>query len=210
MKALLICGPWGSGTTAVAGLAAHMGALGFGSYLHFKTNDRRTPDSYEFIPFRELVLRYADEPTVSLKPLAAGAVQESLRTLQQRIERQEFGPYDVRHPSWIILKYPLAALLIQQICETFETRLVYVMRPLQHIEQTRLRRRWPANFGSAGASIIYQHMADIRDRKAQPILSISYPELLASPMDHARRIARFVGLRPTLAQLKAAANFIVS
>jgi hypothetical protein len=210
VKALLICGPWGSGTTAVAGLAAHMGAVGFDPYFHFRTNDPRTPDSYEFAPFRELILRYADEPTVSLKPFTPEDMQGDLRTLQQRIERQEFGQYDIRRPGWIILKYPLATLLAPQICEAFETKIVHVMRPLEQIEQSRLRRRWPPIFGSAGAAIIYRHMSDLQNTNSCPMLTIKYPELLASPLDHARRLARFVGLKPTLAQMKEAVEFVVA
>lgn len=208
MKVLLICGPWGSGTTAAAGLAARLGALGFDPYFHFMTNDPHTLNSYEFIPFMDIVLQYADQPDISLKPFAPGAVQSSLRGLQQRIERQEFGPYDIRRPRRILLKYPLAALLIPQICEVFETKLVYVVRPLDQIEQTRLRRRWPSYFGAAGAAVIYQHMANIQKIEAYPTMTLTYAELLASPMDHARRLARFVGLKPTLAQMKEAASFI--
>jgi hypothetical protein len=41
MKLLLVCGPFGSGTTAVAGLLARLGAIGFGPY--YQPADERTP-----------------------------------------------------------------------------------------------------------------------------------------------------------------------
>src|SRR5271169_2380643 len=86
MKVLLICGPWGSGTTAVAGMAVRLGALAFDPVFHFRTNDPRTPDSYEFLPFRTIVREHADEASLSKKPSAPGAVQSRLRFLRQRIE----------------------------------------------------------------------------------------------------------------------------
>src|SRR5665213_2724537 len=106
MKVLLICGPWGSGTTAVAGLAVQLGALAFDPVFHFRTNDPRTPDSYEFLPFRSIIREHADEATISLKRAAPGAAQSRLRFLQRRIEAQQYGDYDSNRP--IVLKYPLA------------------------------------------------------------------------------------------------------
>jgi len=208
MRVVLICGPWGSGTSAVAGLTVGLGALAFDRVFHFMTSDPRTPDSFEFIPFREVVLRHVDEASVAFKPTAPETVQASLDRLQQQIVRQEFGRYDISRDPWIALKHPLSALLIRKICDTFETRLIYVMRSLEQIEQTRRRRRWPANFGAEGAEVIYKHMEDARARRANQTLVVNYNELLASPMDHARRIARFVGLKPSLAQMKQAAAFV--
>ena len=209
MRVLLICGPWGSGTTAVAGLAARLGAVDFGRRHHLLTNDPQTPDSYEFLPFRKLVLEHADEPTISLRPSGPETVQAGLRLLRQRIERQEFGAYDVGGAPWVIFKYPLAALLLPQICEVFETKLVYVVRPLDEIEQTRRRRGWSAYFGAAGATVIYRHMSDLQRTRAYPTMTIAYADLLASPMQHAGRLARFVGLEPTPAQMQQAAAFVI-
>jgi hypothetical protein len=101
IKLLLICGPWGSGTTAVAGMVARLGAQGFGPYL--RTPDERTPVSYEFIHFRATILRYASEDTLAARPGAAEAALDGMRDLHRRIELQEFGPYDPRGPAPIFL-----------------------------------------------------------------------------------------------------------
>ena len=69
MKLLLVCGPFGSGTTAVAGLLANMGAVGPCPY--HRTNDPRTPNSYELVAFRELVVALVSEETMLLKPESA-------------------------------------------------------------------------------------------------------------------------------------------
>jgi hypothetical protein len=208
MKALLICGPWGSGTTAVAGLAVRMGAVGFDPAYHFHTDDARTPDSYELIPFRNIVLQHVDEPTLSRKPSAPGAAQSSLGILQHRIAMQHYGFLPTDRLPWIVLKYPPSILLTPEIFEIFDTRLIHVMRPPEQIEQTRARRNWPAYFGAAGATIIYRHMAEIQNSKKYPTLTIDYAELLAEPMEHASRLAQFVSLEPTPAQLRQAADFV--
>ena len=208
MKLLLICGPWGSGTSAVAGLLERMGGFGLGPY--FMTNDPDTPNSYESIAFRDLILQYASQPTISPIPSVPGAVQSALRRLQQRIEQQEFGPYDVHSTKTIFVKHPLSALLISEICEAFDTKLIYVMRPLEDIERTRLRRNWLPYFGAAGATAIYQYMADALTQLTNPTMTIDYTDLLASPMAHARDIARFADLQPSAAELDNAVAFIAS
>jgi len=208
MQVLLVCGPWGSGTTAVAGLAVRLGARGFDPVFHFRTNDPRTPDSFEFAPFRTIVREHADEATLQKKPSAPGAAQSRLRFLQQRIEAQQYGDYNIDRPAPIVFKYPLAALLIPEICKVFETKMVCVLRPPEQIEQTRLRRRWPSHYGAAGAAVIYRHMAEITGD--YPTLTIEYPGLLASPLEHANRLAQFAGLEPTSAAIQQAAGFITA
>lgn len=204
MRLLLICGPWGSGTSAVAGMAAYMGALGFGPFL--ATTDPSTPNSFELLAFRQVLLRHASEATVALTGSAPEAVRSDLTALKQSIERHELGPYNVRRT--IFLKHALACLLIPRICEVFDTRLVLVMRPITEIERTRIRRHWPQNFGAAGAEIIYRHLADISRDRAFRTIEFSYPDVLVSPLDHARRLARFAELKPNLAELQRAAAFI--
>ena len=206
LKVVLICGPWGSGTSVVAALLEGMGASGFGPY--FETNDPNTPNSYKSIPFRETILRYASQPTLSLIPCASGAVQSGLRSLQRRIEQQEFGSYDLRSPKPIFLKYPLAALMIPEICEVFDTKLVYVMRPLEDIERTRLRRDWPPYFGAEGAAVIYNYMSAALKHNTHPTMNIDFTDLLASPIIHAYNIARFVGLEPSPTELGKAVDTV--
>jgi glycosyltransferase involved in cell wall biosynthesis len=206
MKLILVCGPWGSGTSVVAGLLERMGAFGLGPY--FQTRDPNTPNSYESIAFKETILRYVSQSTLSLIPCAAGAVQSGLRSLQARIEQQEFGPHDLCSAKPIFLKYPPSALVIPELCEVFDTKLIYVTRPLDVIEQTRLRRNWPAYFGAEGAVFIYDQMSAAQQRQSCPIINICYEALLASPMVHASSIARFAGLEPSPSELEGAVSFV--
>jgi len=204
VKLALVCGPWGSGTSVVAGQLTRIGVLGVGPYL--RTNDPLTPNSYESIPFREIILRYSDELTISLKPHMPGAVQSSIRQFRRWIAREKKRSRD--HHDWIFFKYPLAVLFIREICEIFKTKLIYVERPLAAIEQTRRRRLWPPHLGAAGAVLIYQQMSAVRERHNYPIMIVRYEELLEDPLGHARGLASLTGLNPTRAELDQAAEFV--
>src|SRR5262249_12197083 len=138
MKLLLVCGPWSSGTSLVAGLLARVGATGFGP--HFTTNDPHTGNSYELVAFRDLVQTFASEQTLSVRP--GIDIKAQLRNFHNRIVNQELGYYDDKPDAPIFLKYPLSALVIPEICAVFDTRLIYVLRPLADIEVTRRRRGW--------------------------------------------------------------------
>ena len=115
MKLILVCGPFGSGTTAVAGLLARLGATGFGPY--FQPPDPLTANSHELVAFRDLLRSVTSERTLTLT--AAGEVTTALEHFRNRIIRQEFGAYDEKSATPIFLKHPLAALIIPQICAAF-------------------------------------------------------------------------------------------
>ena len=69
LKVILVCGPFGSGTSVVAGLLDRMGAFGLGPY--FETDDPKTANSYESVPFRETIrnaLGYPSQPGLSFTP----------------------------------------------------------------------------------------------------------------------------------------------
>jgi hypothetical protein len=204
MKLLLVCGPFGSGTSLVAGLLAKLGAIGFGPF--FETNDKRTGNSYELIAFRNLVQTLASEQNLALNP--GIDPKESLRNFRDRILNQEFGSYDENTGRPIFLKHPLSALVIPQICEVFDTRLIYVVRSMQDIEATRIRRRWPEHFGIKGAELIYTCMFTALVNYEFPTTILRYPELLALPMEHVRRLMDFTGLTSSAGLMQEASEFV--
>jgi len=186
-----------------------MGAFGLGPY--FETDDPKTANTYESVAFREIIrnaLGYPRQAELSFTPPVIGDVQAGLRSLQMRIEQQEFGPFDVRSPKLIFLKYPVSAFLIPQICEVFDTKLIYVMRSLEDIERTRLRRNWPPYYGAEAATLIYDQMSAVQKNHLYPTMSVDYRDLLASPMDHVSNMARFIGLNLTPQELRHVADFI--
>lgn len=204
MKLLLVCGPFGSGTTAVAGLLARLGAIGFGPY--YQPADERTPDSHELIAFRDLMLTLASEETTKLLPEAD--VKTALEIFRNRIANQEFGPYDSNAGIPIFLKHPLATLIIPQICATFETRLIYLVRPVRDIEASRRRRKWGAQYGAKAAGTIYSHMFNVLINHSFPTTIVRYAELINSPLEHARRLAAFAGLKSDADVMREAAAFV--
>ena len=209
LKVILICGPWGSGTSVVAGLLDRMGAFGVGPY--FGTDDPKTANSYESIPFREIIrngIGYRSQLNPSFTPPVPGALQAGLRNLQTRIEQQEFGPYNLRSPKPIFLKYPLSAFVIPEICEVFDTKLIFVNRGLEDIERTRLRRNWEPYYGAEGAALIYEQMKAALKHHLYPTMNIDYRELLACPIEHAGHIARFAGIDASPAELRDAVSIV--
>jgi hypothetical protein len=206
MKLLLVCGPFGSGTTAVAGLLARLGAIGFGPY--FQPADERTPDSHELIAFRGLLQTLASEETTTLLP--GIDVRMKLDKFHNRIASQEFGPYNDKSEIPIFLKHPLSALIIPQICVAFDTRLIYLVRPLSEIEASRRRRKWGVQYGAKAAGIIYSHMFNALINRNVPTIIVRYGELINWPMEHARKLAAFAGFKVDLDVMREAAAFVRS
>lgn len=203
MKLILVCGPWSSGTTAVAGMLDQFGLNGNAPF--FQTNDARTKNSFESMAFRDVINQLASEQTLELKverPVALQSLQEFHDKLQADAVAK--GKEDVP----IFLKYPLSALLIPQIAKVFDTKLIYVLRPLKDIEATRERRGWAPNHGGVGAQLIYSKMFQVLVDRAFPTMIVRYPELLATRRQHAKQIAAFCGLSADKNLIDAAAESI--
>ena len=204
MRLLLVCGPGGSGTTAVAGSIAHLGAIGFGPFLG--SNDERTKNTYELIPFRELLRRWIIPGTFSVK--SGTNIKCELQLFRQRVINKDFGPYDASANIPIFLKEPLAALFISQICDVFDTRLIYVLRPLADIHATTTRRQW--GFTMDATRVLYSHMFNALINYQTPTLIVRYPELIASPVEYIMKIAAFAGLNGTPKSIFAASSFVTT
>jgi hypothetical protein len=201
MKVLLVCGPFGSGATAVAGLLARLGTVALGPY--HRTRDPRTTNSYELVAFRDMVLSLVAEDTMSLKP----GVSIDARLAEFKSAVGALLPEGESRP--LFLKHPAAALLIPQLCKTFDTRLVYVLRPLKDIEATRQRRNWAVGTAEQ-ARLVYARMFDHLVNGSTPTLIVRYAEFVQSPLQHARMLARFAGLRCDEPTLEKASSFIVA
>jgi protein O-GlcNAc transferase len=205
VKLLLVCGPWGSGTTAVAGLLHRLGAAGLEPY--FQTRDERTQNSYESTAFRDVMLTLSSEETLTLNNGADLRIDAELLKFRDQPLVQELAG-DVRSRRPIFLKHGLSALFLPRICKIFDTRLIYVVRPIADIEATRLRRDWGPEFGAKGAEIIYSHMFRTFVEHAFPTTIIRFTELLASPHQYARNLSEFAGLDNTERTIQHAATFI--
>ena len=200
MQLILVCGPWSSGTTVVAGLLERLGLRGLPPY--FVTSDPRTSNSFESMDFRRLIGELVDENTLRMRvdwPVAQQRLLEFRKSLEQQAD-------DGAAP--LFLKYPPSALLIPEICEVFATRLVYVLRPMQAIEATRERRSWQVQFGAAGAQVLYPAMFQALVDYEFPTHLVRYTELLRDPAAHAGQLARFCGLPADADVIARAAAFV--
>jgi hypothetical protein len=200
LNLILVCGPWSSGTTAVSGMLEQLGARGLPPY--FLTDDPRTPNSFESEAFREVIDELADDTTLGLR-VDWSLAQARLSDFRARLETELAGS-----ATPLFLKYPLSALLLPEICEVFSTRLVYVLRPLSEIEATRQRRGWSAQYGAAGARVLYPQMFETLIDRQFPTLIVRYSELLAEPARHAAMLAGFCGLSADDGRLAAAAAVV--
>ena len=206
MKLIIVSGPWSSGTTAVAGALAHLGYTGFGPYLQIR--DQRAANSYEFIPFRELVLALASESNIRLAVSSAEPIHAALAAFKQQILDQKFGAYDPASSPPVFLKLPLAALLLQWLPDHFELLQILVARPLAEIERTRLRRNWQVQHGAAGARVLYPVIFTATVEKAIPTQVIHYAHLLGQPEPVIRSMAQFCGYASSEEQTRLATRFI--
>jgi hypothetical protein len=187
MPLVLVCGPWSSGTSAVAGLLANLGVPAPGP--HVRINDPTTPLTYEMEAFRELLQQLASEDTLT-RLVSDDATMRALRVFRDDVLRVQ----DSRGEA-LMLKHALSALVLQELGELFELRVVCVIRPLADIERTRLRRRWTPEFGELGANVIYEHLFSFFINTDVPFHFVRYADLLADPASIARDLTAFLGLR---------------
>jgi hypothetical protein len=190
----------------VAGLLHRLGVAGLEPY--FETRDERTQNSYESIPFRDVMIKLFDEETLKLRDRADLVAASELRKFRDQLGAKLGATIEAVAP--IFLKHPASALFLPQICQLFETRLIYVVRPLAEIETTRRRRGWPSEFGARGAEIIYSHMFRTLVEHTFPTTIVRYKELLDSPLQQARRLSEFAGLDNSQRTIEQAAAFIAN
>lgn len=180
-RVALICGPWSGGTSATAQVIEALGAQLVGDM--FQTVDERT-ETYEMAAFRLLLLRLADEATISRKVDRAQAIAAFSEFADTHLARVT-GP--------VLLKHPLSALFIAELEEVFELQIVTVIRSFDDIERTRIRRGWRPHFGRAGAEKIYLLLSDALSTCKSPTYWFKYQDLVENPYKQVVDIAGFLG-----------------
>jgi hypothetical protein len=195
---ILVSGPWGSGTTAVTAMLKALGIQAPGPY--FMTNDPRTPTSLEMTSFRDLTRSLIDEATLSRRA-NPDQIRKAINDFSQELAQTH--PLQTDKP--LLLKLPIAALMLDEISQAFRTKLVVCLRNLESIEASRIRRGWPTSMGRPGAEILYgaifTHIINHANTKAH---LIHYEKAINSPEREARLLASFCRLEPTMSQLDQA------
>lgn len=176
MKLIFIAGSWCSGTTAVIGAIHSLGVPTFGPL--FSTLDSRTPNSYELVAFRELVLNFVDEATTQHKQSYQAEFEPALKRFRQYLEGIEWPDQPDNSEKVFVLKMPLASVCLPEICRTFDTKVIVVHRPYQEIEASRVRRDWSPIFGIKGANLIYNRIFSDLIAHKLCFLGISYHDFI--------------------------------
>ena len=206
MPLVLVCGPWSSGTSAVAGMLANAGLPAPGPYV--AVNDPRTPATYEMKAFQATLQALASEETMKLKASPDEIVQ-ALRKFRDGPLRDALaatGSQAAHQP--VMLKHALTSLMLPQLAEVFDLRLIAVVRPVEAIEATRLRRQWRANLGAAGARIVYREVFGHIVRAATPFMVVRYSDVLAQPGPSLDAMAAFCGVTVDAASRAKALAFV--
>lgn len=212
MKVIFIAGPYGSGTSMVIGALDQLGVPTFGP--HFQSNDPRTPNTFELMPFREVILNFID--VVTIIPRNQFTSQEdftnkltsALRQFGRQLEQGEFGPWPEGIPKIVALKMPLASVCLPEITQVFDTDIILVHRPFNEIENSRVRRNWPEHFGATGANQIYLKIfADLIENKLSA-LAISHSDFVKNTRDSLEKIINYCDLHFLEHNIENAMSFV--
>lgn len=200
---VLVCGPWGSGTSAVTGALAFAGLQAPGPF--FAVNDPKTPHTGEMAEFRNVLRNLASEDTLTVG-VSDSVALKSLKEFRDKnlLPKVQSSP----DSPPLLLKHGLAAFFIGQLNKLFDLKLVVVVRPLDDIESTRQRRRWHSSFGRAGAQTIYRALfAEIVNGDSS-FHTVGYKQLLKNPELEIDRLLAFCGHQATQKQRMAAIRHV--
>lgn len=203
---VVVSGPWSSGTSAVAGMLDALGL--FGLPPHARTVDERTPNCFESLEFRRLVLTLADEDALKL----IVPFEQCVQTLRSWAEQHLLPQAGQPGFQGCYVKFPLAAILLPAMIEAwkglFQLRHVYVLRALRDIEATRARRNWKPVLGLQGARVLYSQLFAVLLNRTEPTHIIRFHELLAEPEAQLQQLIDFLALQPGMAARRAALEFL--
>ena len=175
-RVAVVLGPWSSGTSAVAGAVAALGANAHPPFV--RLNDPRTKVSYESRALRQIFGEMFDH-----KLLARIGTP---RWIDARL-RVWAGP------GLSVAKVPMLTWFLPEVMSAWDARFVIVRRGLEAIEATRERRGWPSEYGRKGAERIYSLIRDGLPGSV-PRLEVDFDTLLGQPVETGDRLATFLDL----------------
>ena len=150
-KAIIILSSWGSGSSAVAGFMGECGAYMCPPFL--QTTYPGISETYESQTFAGMCLATIDknsfESRVDHKIFANGFKNWFSGELDAAAQAEA---------SRIVLKHPLSAFLLEEICQVVDPIFVVVTRPFDKIEETKISQGWEDSEGRIGAQVIYDNI----------------------------------------------------
>jgi len=187
-KVIVVLGSWGSGTSAVIGALERLGC-----HIcppHFKTNDSRTPNSFESLSLRSVIIPNFNEYDLHFSGPDRGLISGILKDWATA-EQNTAGAR-----ARLAVKLPHLCFFIPDMVAAWDPVFIMIERPADEIEASRLRRGWPPHLGAQGAVAAYA--AAERDLKTlkQEYLKISYADLTKNPAHTINQINRWASLCP--------------
>ena len=192
LNAVFVCGPWGSGTSLVTKLLLKVGFLGLEPY--FMTNDPKTPNSYEAVAFRNLLMRYCDEEFISRKVSKDLIISELIKFQQSLTPLVADKPTEIRARPFVF-KHALSALILEELNSVFDCQFIFVKRPLEEIEAGRLRRDWRPYLGAQGAEIINGEIEKFARTHPQNSFFLDYKKLTSTPKETIQALLTFLNVK---------------
>lgn len=207
MKIIFVAGAWGSGTSAVIGALDGMGMQTHGP--HALSTDPRTPNTFELESFREVVHRFVDDATLKAKFDSSEQFIAALKLFRQQIAAEiDCADAGEEVEQCLVLKMPLASLCLYELHAALDVQIILVHRPLQEIEATRLRRKWPARYGGQGAGLIYNKMFTDLIKHGLSFLGISHADFVRDTQRCLARIAAYCDVAVSDERIDTAAAFV--
>jgi hypothetical protein len=206
MKIIFIAGSWGSGTTSVIGALNSLGAPTLGPF--FESNDPKTLNTFELIPFRNLILQYVDEPTIKYKDNYSTDFVPALKRFKKELKKHAWPGNPDSKDKILVLKTPLASICLPEICSVFDTKIIVVHRPFEEIEASRIRRNWHTLYGSLGAQHIYNKIFSDTIKYKLSFLGISYSDFVNNTEQSLKNISDYCDLESNHNNLENAAAFV--
>lgn len=200
MQAIIVIATWGSGSTAVSGYLDRCGA--YTCPPHVNTNDLLTPNAYEPLEYRIELAKLIDE--LSFKKI--GNPEDFVKFFEAwwEIECAKSQNLGLSH---ILLKHPLQSFVLPYLNRKLKPSYLFITRPYDLIEKTRIRRKWHPIYGALGAKEIYSISYDFLNANSCPFISIPFNEFRSST-ELRDRMLNFIGLVPSAEKLKVAEDFI--
>ena len=191
----LVCGPWGSGTSALCSLLNAIGVHAQGPF--YQTNDPRTPSCFEMLAFNNLVNQLVDEKTLKRRHSSQFILDQLITFRDQHLIQQGNLKNQLQ-----LLKTPASSALLPELQQVFSLQLLICLREFKEIEQTRQRRGWPPHLGQSGAEQIYKQLLNFTASSNSPFLFVRYRDMM--DQEHRQqllsRVSQFLSINPSKQQ----------
>ena len=197
---IVIISTWSSGSTALTGFLHHCGA--YTCPPHQKTNDIRTPNAFEPLAYSDALKNLIDEATLSKKGnFNAFKSFFAEYYFKEVVKAKELGF------AAICLKHPLQIFFLPYLSNFLKPKFVFVTRPIEQIEASRMRRKWHPVYGKQGANRLYSVATHFLISNSCNYLSVAYNALVGD-VSVRKTLLDFCNLEPTDEMLKNSADFL--